>query len=145
MIDAAQKDLSSFEFKPSDYHKDSGGGYYDDYCLAKFLEGVCCRFCAFPDPDSVDAKEVIPDERVDYTRRAREAFEEVIKFGPKIELDHYLVYHTRKSDLDGQIIRFLLMLPKRLRTWATDGARWRSHWCTQANWIGALWQVAGGQ
>ena len=30
-------------------HKAEGGnGYWDDWCLTKFLEGVCFRYVAFP-------------------------------------------------------------------------------------------------
>jgi hypothetical protein len=27
---------------------DTTQGYYDDYCLTRFLEGVCLRYVAFP-------------------------------------------------------------------------------------------------
>jgi len=27
---------------------EGGSGYWDDFCLAKFLEGVCLRYIAYP-------------------------------------------------------------------------------------------------
>jgi len=33
--------------KVKDYEGD-GVGYWDDYCLTKFLEGVCLRYVAYP-------------------------------------------------------------------------------------------------
>lgn len=33
--------------KETEYEGD-GVGYWDDYCLAKFLEGVCLRYVAYP-------------------------------------------------------------------------------------------------
>jgi hypothetical protein len=34
-----EKDLKQYEF---------GQGYYDDLCLARFLDGVCCRYIVYP-------------------------------------------------------------------------------------------------
>lgn len=87
--------LAEYESNPAGYYESSGGGYYDDLCLAKFLEGVCCRYYGFPDPDSVVDEQCVQDGQVEYAKRARAAFEEVFKWGPKIELDHHLVYHAR--------------------------------------------------
>ncbi|KAJ7106703.1 hypothetical protein C8R44DRAFT_805709 [Mycena epipterygia] len=70
-------------------------GYWDDYCLARFLEGVCLRYVAFPDPDAVlDPEEVVGIPRDEAAAGARAAFEDVFENGPKIELDHHLVYHS---------------------------------------------------
>jgi hypothetical protein len=35
------------KLKEKDY-EGNGVGYWDDYCLAKFLEGVCLRYVAYP-------------------------------------------------------------------------------------------------
>ena len=35
------------KLKEKEYEGD-GVGYWDDYCLAKFLEGVCLRYVAYP-------------------------------------------------------------------------------------------------
>lgn len=35
------------KLKVKDYEGD-GVGYWDDYCLTKFLEGVCLRYVAYP-------------------------------------------------------------------------------------------------
>ncbi|KAF9491319.1 hypothetical protein BDN71DRAFT_1398587 [Pleurotus eryngii] len=69
--------------------------FWDDYCLAKFLEGVCLRYVAYPDPDAaLDPTEVpsIPKEEAETA--ATRAFETVFENGMKIELDHHLVYHA---------------------------------------------------
>ncbi|KAJ8085866.1 hypothetical protein PM082_004685 [Marasmius tenuissimus] len=79
-------------------YKENGGagvGYWDDYCLAKFLEGVCLRFVAYPDPDA----ELEPDKELSVSKEeaekgATEAFKFVFEHGPSIELDHHLVYHA---------------------------------------------------
>ncbi|KAF8659477.1 hypothetical protein AX16_001844 [Volvariella volvacea WC 439] len=71
------------------------GGYWDDYCLARFLEGVCLRYVAYPDPDAVlDPNEVISILREEAANGATKAFQDVFEYGPKIELDHHIVYHA---------------------------------------------------
>ncbi|KAI6022958.1 outer membrane protein Iml2/Tetratricopeptide repeat protein 39 [Pisolithus microcarpus] len=54
--------------------KSAQEGYWDNVCLTRFLEGVCWRYVAYP--------------------RAELAFKAVFEHGPKIELDHYLVYYA---------------------------------------------------
>ncbi|KAJ7200809.1 hypothetical protein GGX14DRAFT_371842, partial [Mycena pura] len=61
-----------------------------------FLEGVCLRYIAFPDPDTVlDPKETPSVSRDEAAEGAKVAFLAVFENGPKIELDHHLVYHAR--------------------------------------------------
>lgn len=102
-------------------------GYWDDLCLARFLEGVCWRFVAYPvcpfilstrstrsalyhtlfretdalylqDPDAeLDAHEKVFISVEEARHRAKSAFEEVFENGPRIELDHYIVYYARRS------------------------------------------------
>ncbi|KAJ7473524.1 hypothetical protein FB451DRAFT_1367440 [Mycena latifolia] len=70
-------------------------GHWDDYALARFLEGVCLRYVAFPDPDAVlEPGEVPGIPQAEAAAGARAAFESVFENGPKIELDHHLVYHA---------------------------------------------------
>lgn len=38
--------LKEHEADPKKY--ENGKSYYDDFCLARFLEGVCCRYVAYP-------------------------------------------------------------------------------------------------
>jgi Protein of unknown function (DUF3808) len=38
--------LKTYEADPGKY--ENGHGYWDDFCLAKFLEGVCLRYVAYP-------------------------------------------------------------------------------------------------
>lgn len=71
--------------------KEGQPGYWDDMCLALFLKGVVQRYAAFPDPDAA-IKEGEPERAKD----AEECFRKVFEYGPKIELDHYLVYHARE-------------------------------------------------
>ncbi|KAI6143386.1 hypothetical protein BKA82DRAFT_4185656 [Pisolithus tinctorius] len=70
-------------------------GYWDNVCLARFLEGVCWRYVAYPDPDAdLDENGSLPVTIDDAGRRAERAFKAVFEHGPKIELDHYLVYYA---------------------------------------------------
>ena len=39
-------DLKAFQDKPAAWG--NGRGYWDDYCLCRFLEGVCERYLAYP-------------------------------------------------------------------------------------------------
>ena len=39
-------DLKAFQDKPGAWG--NGKGYWDDYCLCRFLEGVCERYLAYP-------------------------------------------------------------------------------------------------
>ncbi|KAG2006390.1 Inclusion body clearance protein IML2 [Coprinopsis cinerea AmutBmut pab1-1] len=76
-------------------YEGGSGGYWDDYCIAKFLQGVCLRYVAYPDQDA----EIDPNEKLDITkedaeRRAEQAFRAVFEHGPKIEFDHHIVYHA---------------------------------------------------
>ncbi|KAI6115020.1 hypothetical protein EV401DRAFT_1978191 [Pisolithus croceorrhizus] len=70
-------------------------GYWDNVCLARFLEGVCWRYVAYPDPDAdLDENARLLVAVDDARRRAELAFKAVFEHGPKIELDHYLVYYA---------------------------------------------------
>ncbi|RDB18771.1 Tetratricopeptide repeat protein 39B [Hypsizygus marmoreus] len=72
--------------------------YWDDLCLAKFLEGVCLRYVAYPDPDAVpdptDSALSGDISKEDAEKGALRAFKSVFEYGPRIELDHHLVYHA---------------------------------------------------
>ncbi|KAG8808352.1 hypothetical protein FRC17_003991 [Serendipita sp. 399] len=64
-------------------------GYWDDYCLAHFLHGICLRYVAYPDPYSSETGESpLPDA----AKLAKESFEFVLSNGPKIVYDHHIVY-----------------------------------------------------
>jgi len=70
-------------------------GHWDDYCLARFLQGVCLRYVAHPDPDAeVDPAERLAIGKADAEKRAEAAFRDVLAHGPRIELDHQIVYQT---------------------------------------------------
>ncbi|KAJ7612624.1 hypothetical protein FB45DRAFT_939423 [Roridomyces roridus] len=75
---------------------ESAQGYWDDWCLAKYLEGLCLRYVAFPNSDDVlGPEEEVPQmARDDAAKASREAFEAVFEHGEKIEFDHYVVYNS---------------------------------------------------
>lgn len=83
--------------KPGDHAKEYGKAYWDDFVLARFLEGVCLRYVAYPDPDAiidVDAEQEHGIDVPDAADKARAAFADVFKYGPEVVLDHHLVYHA---------------------------------------------------
>lgn len=49
-VDAVLVKLDAHKAKPAGY--ESGHGYWDDLCLARFLEGICSRYVAFPVSDT---------------------------------------------------------------------------------------------
>ncbi|KAG1873955.1 hypothetical protein F4604DRAFT_1582539 [Suillus subluteus] len=99
---------------------ESRSGYWDDVCLARFLEGVCWRFVAYPDPDA----ELEPDEKIPFSSEdartySERAFRAVFEHGPSIELDHYIVYYAhfeygrllaRSGNKDGARTQFDLVM-----------------------------------
>jgi len=92
-IEKVSTKLDSYKSNPKAY--EGGHGYWDDYCLAQFLKGVCLRYVAYPDPDAIiDPDEVVALQATQAETGSEEAFRMVLKNGPKIELDHHLVYHT---------------------------------------------------
>ena len=104
------------EEKPSDERaKAYGTGYWDDFALSRFLEGVCLRYVAYPvrmasfvqlglvsdgasqDPDAIpDPEDPTGSAMPDAGAQAAAAFQQVFEYGPKIELDHHIVYHARE-------------------------------------------------
>ncbi|KAI5827074.1 hypothetical protein K523DRAFT_392413 [Schizophyllum commune Tattone D] len=105
-----------------DRAREYGKGYWDDVVLARFLEGVCLRYVAYPDPDAI-VEDVTPDNDVpEAAEKARAAFADVFKYGPRVELDHHLVYHAHyelgrllacMGDIDGARKQFDLVLSGR--------------------------------
>ncbi|KAK7453411.1 hypothetical protein VKT23_011676 [Stygiomarasmius scandens] len=74
---------------------EGGSGYWDDFCLAKFMEGVCLRYIAYPDPDAEsDPLEEPNMSREEAAKVSEEALNAVLEHGPMIELDHFLVYNA---------------------------------------------------
>ncbi|KAK0490235.1 hypothetical protein IW261DRAFT_1430992 [Armillaria novae-zelandiae] len=75
-------------------------GYWDDFCLAKFLEGVCLRYVAYPDPDAIIEPNISSVDNIasmsqgDAADASISAFEAVFDSGPNIVLDHHIVYHA---------------------------------------------------
>ncbi|KAG1719491.1 hypothetical protein EDB19DRAFT_1784292 [Suillus lakei] len=106
--------------KGKDKKLESRSGHWDDVCLARFLEGVCWRFVAYPDPDD----ELEPDEKIPFSPEYARAcsgrvFRAVFEHGPNIELNHYIVYDAhfeygrllaRSGDKDGARTQFDLVM-----------------------------------
>jgi len=92
-VDAELEKIKHFENEPHKY--EGGQAYWDDLCLAKFLEGVCLRYIAYPDVDAVlDPAENVLIEKSVAEARAKKAFETIFEHGLKIKWDHHLVYHA---------------------------------------------------
>ncbi|KAF9481046.1 hypothetical protein BDN70DRAFT_876780 [Pholiota conissans] len=95
----APSKTSEKEWKAREKKYHGGKGYWDDYCLVMFLRGVCMRYVAYPDPDAEldpadDASTTTAIPQAQAARAAELAFQAVFAYGPKIELDHHLVYHA---------------------------------------------------
>ncbi|KAF8890951.1 hypothetical protein BD779DRAFT_1515400 [Infundibulicybe gibba] len=83
--------LNSKENSKNPKKYESGHGYWDDLCLAKSSKG----FVVGQDPDAIhEPAKVVSISKEDASKGAIEAFEAVFEHGPKIELDHHLVYHA---------------------------------------------------
>ncbi|EIW75037.1 hypothetical protein CONPUDRAFT_147567 [Coniophora puteana RWD-64-598 SS2] len=119
-VQALQAKLKEHEANPKKY--ENGHGYWDDYCLAHHLEGVCYRFLAYPDPDARfedGEEEIIQTSFDDASERASKAFQTVFAKGTKIELDHHIVYFAhfeygrllaRSGDKEGARAQFDMVL-----------------------------------
>ncbi|KAJ3812186.1 hypothetical protein F5876DRAFT_87865 [Lentinula aff. lateritia] len=96
MIPEVNRTLAELD-KCRDNHRNyyNGKGYWDDYCLAKLLEGVCKRYVAYPDPDAeLDPAQLPIIPRDQAAKEAKAAFHAVLEHGPKIDFDHQLVYQA---------------------------------------------------
>ncbi|THH26374.1 hypothetical protein EUX98_g7819 [Antrodiella citrinella] len=93
LVEDTLKKLKVHEGDPKQY--EGGHGYWEDMCLALFLQGVCLRYLAYSEPFAViDPEETFPLSKADAAAHAVTAFEAVIRYGPSIELDHFLVYYA---------------------------------------------------
>ncbi|GAA6038616.1 hypothetical protein JCM8097_009449 [Rhodosporidiobolus ruineniae] len=70
----------------------NGDEYYDDFCLAHLLRGIILRFMAHPEPhvNSRPKDSPIPVEEAD--EQALISFNNVVKHGKDIVVDHHLVW-----------------------------------------------------
>ncbi|GJE96162.1 hypothetical protein PsYK624_123550 [Phanerochaete sordida] len=91
-VDATLAKVEAAKGDPAKY--EGGKGYWDDRCLANFLQGICLRYLAYPDPDAADTVEETPEAKADAEARALAAFQAVLNDAPQIEYDHYLLYYT---------------------------------------------------
>ncbi|KAI0255620.1 hypothetical protein BJV78DRAFT_1177213 [Lactifluus subvellereus] len=93
LVEAALVELKQYEGAPQTYG--NGAEFWDDWCLARHLEGACLRYIAYPGPDALlNPDEVVPIPQTDAAQRASAAFRAVFANGPNIQLDHYIVYHS---------------------------------------------------
>ncbi|KAI0049076.1 hypothetical protein FA95DRAFT_1489914 [Auriscalpium vulgare] len=112
MLPLVQTQLAELRAHEADTAKYvNAANFWDDMCLARFLEAVCLRYIAYPDPDALlDPAEMVTISQEDAAAQSIEAFESVFANGQKIELDHYIVYYAHfeygrllacKGDQDG--------------------------------------------
>ncbi|KAK7451747.1 hypothetical protein VKT23_012426 [Stygiomarasmius scandens] len=96
MLSEVRRSQAILDKANGDPKKYKGGkGYWDDLCLVKFLEGICMRYIAYPDPDAeLDPSEEPTMSQEEADKASEDAFNAVLKNGPMIELDHYLVYNA---------------------------------------------------
>jgi len=93
-LDAAKDKRESYGHQDGKTPGDAGQ-YWDDLALCHFLKGVCLRYMAYPDPDAeLDPNETRAMPQTEAASKAEEVLRRVIADGPKIQLDHYLVYHA---------------------------------------------------
>jgi hypothetical protein len=122
LVDEALLDLKACSGNPKSYC--DGHGYWDDFCLATMLKGVCLRFVAYAvsyalivllpqaftlllrqDPDSaVQDESNCSISKADAEAGSFAAFRAVLDNSSKIELDHFLIYHTRTSRLQALLL-----------------------------------------
>ncbi|KAI0071516.1 hypothetical protein K474DRAFT_1630434 [Panus rudis PR-1116 ss-1] len=93
VVDETLATLKAHESDLSTYVNGGKKAYWDDYCLAHFLRGVCLSYIAFPDPEAVlDVNEKLTLSEDEASNQALTSFELVFTHGTKIELDHFIVY-----------------------------------------------------
>jgi len=96
-VNRALDEIHKHEKNPKRYYPEHGGeaSFWDDWALVLFLKGVCLRYVAYPDADAeLDPDEVVTIPKEEAEKAAEAAFRKVFEIGPKIELDHHLVYHS---------------------------------------------------
>ncbi|EIW69618.1 hypothetical protein TREMEDRAFT_44103 [Tremella mesenterica DSM 1558] len=74
----------------------NGHQYWDDYCLGHFLRGVAQAVARYQPPEaspsaSRPSSGEPTDEEID--RGAEEDLNLVVKHGPEVQLDHYILFH----------------------------------------------------
>ncbi|WVW83205.1 hypothetical protein I302_105223 [Kwoniella bestiolae CBS 10118] len=89
------KVLKSLEgVEPENYG--NGHEYWDDYCLGHFLRGMCQFISRYQPPDaSPQATTKSPSDPTDdeLDKGAEKDFQAVIRHGPDVQLDHYILFH----------------------------------------------------
>lgn len=149
LIEEVLGELKKHEGKPSGYNSGKGG-YWDDFCLAKFLEGICLRYIAYPvsprlivihfvflihftstgkqDPDAVfESEEKLSISSEEAQKRSLAAFDAVFAYGAKIQLDHFIVYYTRTS------LTFFFHVSVMFARWLTPTCFFRFYFDTPVN------------
>ncbi|WWC61209.1 uncharacterized protein I303_103789 [Kwoniella dejecticola CBS 10117] len=91
-IDKALQGLDSVE--PENYG--NGHEYWDDYCLGHFLRGMCQFISRYQPKDAApEATEKSPSDPSDdeLDKGAEKDLQAVIRHGPDVEFDHYILFH----------------------------------------------------
>ncbi|WWD01496.1 hypothetical protein V866_008440 [Kwoniella sp. B9012] len=91
-INKALKALDGVE--PENYG--NGHEYWDDYCLGHFLRGMCQFISRYQPPDAApEATTKSPSDPSDdeLDKGAERDLQAVIRHGPDVQLDHYILFH----------------------------------------------------
>ncbi|KAK4687223.1 tetratricopeptide repeat protein 39, partial [Tremellales sp. Uapishka_1] len=104
----------------------NGNEYWDDYCLLHFLRGFV-HFVARYQPEDATAhacrKSAGEPSDAEIDRTAEEDFRAVLKHGPDVQLDHWIVYHchyelgrlyARRGDSDQAKLNFDVVMSGKL-------------------------------
>ncbi|ORY33728.1 hypothetical protein BCR39DRAFT_518906 [Naematelia encephala] len=81
---------------PEEYGLRKGTEYWDDYCLGHFLRGVVQFVARYQPPEAAESAKVPgpgepSDDEIDHGAEAD--FQAVLRHGPQVQLDHYILYH----------------------------------------------------
>lgn len=97
VIPRIERNIDELNSSTPEAYGTNGNEYWDDFCLANFLHGVSLSFAGYPHVEAVitaaDAatSTMTPEEAA---VKAEQCFQTVLQHGPKIQLDHWLVFHT---------------------------------------------------
>ncbi|ODO03402.1 hypothetical protein L198_02249 [Cryptococcus wingfieldii CBS 7118] len=88
--------LSKLEVGEDEYGSKNGKEYWDDYVLGHFLRGMCHFIARWQPKDAViPEKNVRPEDPSDeeLDQAAEKDFKAVIRHGPDVQLDHWILFH----------------------------------------------------
>ncbi|WVQ78032.1 hypothetical protein IAT38_000113 [Cryptococcus sp. DSM 104549] len=90
------KMLVRLDVGPEAYGTGEGKEFWDDYCLGHFLRGMAQFIARYQPVDAApETKVVLPTDpsEDELDRGAEKDFKAVIRHGPDVQLDHYILFH----------------------------------------------------